>query len=88
MKKRTIVLIVGIALILLAAVLAFVPAQALADDLDLEGTGLDIPRTSFSSEFLKWTFFNPMSWIGIILIIIWIVLVIKSKKVVAQVARA
>jgi len=87
MKKRTVVLIVGIALILLAAVLAFVPAQAMGDDLDLEGTGLDIPRTSFSSEFLKWTFFNPLSWIGIILIIVWIILKVKDKKV-AQVTRA
>ena len=88
MKKRTGLLIIGIALILLAAVLAFVPAQTMSDGLEVEGLeGLDIPEESFSLEFLKWTFFNPMSWIGVVLIIIWVVLRIKDKNV-SQVAGA
>ena len=79
-------LIAGILLIIISVIFAFNVTEPLGASLDSGDTSLNLPKTASSPELVIAMLASPYFWIGLVLIIVWIVLKLRDKKVV-QVAQ-
>tara|TARA_Y100000310_G_scaffold302951_1_gene340832 strand:+ start:1200 stop:1502 length:303 start_codon:yes stop_codon:yes gene_type:complete len=89
MKKRIFFLIGGIILIIISFLFGLLIAEVMyGSGLEgAEGLGITLPKPSlvqYLSIGLEGILYNPLSWIGAILIIVYIILAIRGKKTVAK----
>ena len=75
MKKRVFLFIAGILLIVVSVIFAFNITEPLSDP------DLNLPKTASFPELVIAILASPFFWIGLVLIIIWIVLKVRDKKV-------